>query len=181
MSLRVVFMGSPDYAVPTLEAVAARHEVVAAYTQPPRVRGRRGNAVLPTAVHAAAEKLGIEVRHPASLKDEGEQAAFAALKADVAVVVAYGLILPRAVLDAPHLAEAGYGCLNGHASLLPRWRGAAPIQRAVMAGDAETGVCIMGMEAGLDTGRWRSAKRCRSPRRRRPGRCTTRSRPSPPA
>lgn len=152
MTLRVVFMGTPDYAVPTLRAVAAGHEVAAVYTQPPRVRGRRGNAVLPTAVHAAAAELGLDVRHPPSLKGEDEGAAFRALGADVAVVVAYGLILPRAVLDAPGAARGRYGCLNGHASLLPRWRGAAPIQRAVMAGDRETGVCIMGMERGLDTG-----------------------------
>ena len=145
-------MGSPDYAVPTLDAVADAHDVVAAYTQPPRARGRRGNDLVPTAVHGRAEARGIAVRTPVSLKGADEQATFAALRADVAVVVAYGLILPRAILDAPAAARTGYGCLNGHASLLPRWRGAAPIQRAIMAGDSETGVCIMGMEAGLDTG-----------------------------
>ena len=152
MPLRTVFMGPPPFAVPVLRAVTGAHEVAAVYTQPPRVRGRRGGAVLPTAVHAAAHELDLPVRHPLSLKNEGEQAAFAALGADVAVVVAYGLILPQAILDAPRASENGHGCLNGHASLLPRWRGAAPIQRAIMAGDRETGVCIMGMERGLDTG-----------------------------
>ena len=141
-------MGTPDFAVPALKAlVAAGHEVVAAYTQPPRPGGRRGKELTPTPVHKAAEELDIPVRHPASLKGAQEQAAFAALNADLAVVAAYGLILPQAVLDAPRL-----GCLNIHASLLPRWRGAAPIQRAILAGDAETGVTIMQMEAGLDTG-----------------------------
>ncbi len=141
-------MGTPDFAVPALQAlVAAGHEVVAAYTQPPRPGGRRGKELTPTPVHKAAEALGIEVRHPVSLKGPDEQAAFAALGADVAVVAAYGLILPQAVLDAPKL-----GCLNIHASLLPRWRGAAPIQRAILAGDEQTGVTIMQMEAGLDTG-----------------------------
>lgn len=141
-------MGTPDFAVPALRAlVAAGHEVVAAYTQPPRPGGRRGKELTPTPVHKAAEELGIAVRHPASLKGAGEQAEFAALTADVAIVAAYGLILPQAVLDAPRL-----GCLNVHASLLPRWRGAAPIQRAILAGDEETGVTIMQMEAGLDTG-----------------------------
>ncbi len=140
-------MGSPDFAVPTLEAlVAARHEVVAAYTQPPRAAGR-GKADRPTAIEVRARELGIEVRSPHSLKGLEEQAAFAALDADLAVVAAYGLILPQAVLDAP-----GQGCLNVHGSLLPRWRGAAPVQRAIMAGDAVTGVTIMAMEAGLDTG-----------------------------
>ena len=141
-------MGTPDFAVPALEAlVAAGHEVVAAYTQPPRPGGRRGKELTPTPVHKAAEALGIEVRHPASLKGAEEQAEFAALGADIAVVAAYGLILPQAVLDAPK-----HGCLNLHGSILPRWRGAAPIQRAILAGDAETGVDIMRMEAGLDTG-----------------------------
>ncbi len=141
-------MGTPDFAVPALKAlVAAGHEVVAAYTQPPRPGGRRGKELTITPVHRAAEALGIEVRHPVSLKGAEEQAAFAALNADIAVVAAYGLILPQAVLDAPK-----HGCLNVHASLLPRWRGAAPIQRAILAGDAETGVTIMQMEAGLDTG-----------------------------
>ena len=141
-------MGTPDFAVPALQAlVAAGHEVLAAYTQPLRPGGRRGKELTPTPVHRAAEALGIAVRHPVSLKGAEEQAAFAALGADVAVVAAYGLILPQAVLDAPKL-----GCLNVHASLLPRWRGAAPIQRAIIAGDNETGVTIMQMGKGLDTG-----------------------------
>ena len=140
-------MGSPEFAVPTLNAlVAAGHEVVAAYTQPPRPAGR-GKAERPTAVAVRARELGIEVRVPRTLRDEGEQVAFATLRADVAVVAAYGLILPQPILDAPRL-----GCLNVHGSLLPRWRGAAPVQRAIMAGDAMTGVTIMVMEAGLDTG-----------------------------
>jgi len=144
--MRVIFMGTPDFSVPALEAVHAEHDVVCVYTQPPRPAGR-GKKPRPTPVQARAAALGLEVRHPASLKDPGTQAEFTALKADIAVVVAYGLILPQAVLDAPRL-----GCLNIHASLLPRWRGAAPIQRAIMAGDTETGICIMQMEAGLDTG-----------------------------
>ena len=140
-------MGSPEFAVPTLEAlVAAGHAVVAAYTQPPRPAGR-GKSERPTAVEVRASELGIEVRSPRSLKGAEEQADFAALQADVAVVAAYGLILPQAILDAPR-----HGCLNVHGSLLPRWRGAAPVQRAIMAGDAVTGVTIMAMEAGLDTG-----------------------------
>lgn len=146
--MRIIFMGSPDFAVPTLQAlVDAAHEVVCVYTQPPRPGGRRGKELTPTPVHQRASDLGIEVRHPKSLKLAEEQAAFAALEADVAVVAAYGLILPQAVLDAPV-----NGCLNVHASILPRWRGAAPIHRAVMAGDNVTGVTIMQMEAGLDTG-----------------------------
>ena len=146
--MRIIFMGTPDFAVPALRAlVEAGHEVVAAYSQPPRPGGRRGKELTPSPVHKAAEALGIEVRHPVSLKDADEQAAFAALEADIAVVAAYGLILPQAVLDAPRL-----GCLNIHASILPRWRGAAPIQRAILAGDPTTGVTIMQMEAGLDTG-----------------------------
>ena len=144
--MKIVFMGTPDFSVPVLQALAARHDIVAVYTQPPRPAGR-GKELRPTPVHAAADALGLPVRHPVSLKGPEEQAAFAALEADVAVVVAYGLILPQAVLDAPRA-----GCLNIHASLLPRWRGAAPIHRAIMAGDAETGICIMRMEAGLDTG-----------------------------
>lgn len=145
--LRIVFMGTPEFAVPTLNAlVAAGHEVAAAYTQPPRPAGR-GKQPQASPVQRAAEGAGIAVRHPVSLKGAEEQAAFAALKADVAVVAAYGLILPRAILDAPRL-----GCLNVHASLLPRWRGAAPIHRAILAGDEQTGVTIMRMEAGLDTG-----------------------------
>jgi len=146
--MRIIFMGTPDFAVPTLEAlVAAGHDVVAAYSQPPRPGGRRGRETVASPVQQRAEALGIAVRHPVSLKGPEEQAAFAALDADVAVVAAYGLILPKAVLAAPRL-----GCLNVHGSLLPRWRGAAPVQRAILAGDAETGVGIMQMEAGLDTG-----------------------------
>ena len=144
--MKLVFMGTPEFSVPALRALARVHEVVAVYTQPPRPAGR-GKALRKSAVQVAAEALGLSVRHPVSLKVPDVQAEFAALQADVAVVVAYGLILPQAVLDMPRL-----GCLNIHASLLPRWRGAAPIHRAVMAGDAETGVAIMQMEAGLDTG-----------------------------
>ncbi|WP_299876332.1 methionyl-tRNA formyltransferase [uncultured Sulfitobacter sp.] len=145
--MRVVFMGTPDFSVPVLEAlVEAGHEVVAVYCQPPRPAGR-GQKERPSPVQARAEALGLQVRYPVSLKTAEVQAAFATLGADVAVVVAYGLLLPQVVLDAPV-----QGCLNIHASLLPRWRGAAPIHRAIMAGDAETGVCIMQMEAGLDTG-----------------------------
>ena len=140
-------MGTPDFAVPALRALAeAGHEVACVYTQPPRPAGR-GKKLMPSPVQVEAERLGVEVRSPVSLRNTEAQAAFAALGADVAVVAAYGLILPQAVLDAPR-----HGCLNIHASLLPRWRGAAPIHRAVMAGDAETGVTIMQMEAGLDTG-----------------------------
>jgi methionyl-tRNA formyltransferase len=146
--MRIIYMGTPEFAVPALEAlVAAGHEIVAAYTQPPRPGGRRGRELTPSPVHKRAQDLGIEVRHPVSLKGADEQDAFAALQADVAVVAAYGLILPKAVLAAPM-----HGCLNLHGSLLPRWRGAAPIQRAILAGDDETGVGIMQMEAGLDTG-----------------------------
>lgn len=146
--MKIIFMGTPDFAVPALEAlVAAGHDVLAVYTQPPRPGGRRGKELTPTPVHRKAEELGIAVRHPLSLKSAEEQADFAALGADIAVVAAYGLILPQAVLDAPR-----HGCLNIHASLLPRWRGAAPIHRAILAGDPETGVTIMQMEAGLDTG-----------------------------
>ena len=145
--MRIIFMGSPDFAVPTLDAlVDAGHEVVAAYTQPPRPAGR-GKSERPTPVEERAGELGIEVRSPKSLKGEAEQEAFAELEADVSVVAAYGLILPQPILDAPML-----GCLNVHGSLLPRWRGAAPVQRAIMAGDEATGVTIMQMEAGLDTG-----------------------------
>lgn len=144
--MKIIFMGTPDFSVPILQALALQHEIVAVYCQPPRPAGR-GKADRPSPVQAAAQDLGLPVRHPVSLRDAGAQAEFAALGADLAVVVAYGLILPQAVLDAPAL-----GCLNIHASLLPRWRGAAPIHRAVMAGDAETGICIMQMEAGLDTG-----------------------------
>lgn len=145
--MKLVFMGTPEFSVPVLDAlVEAGHEIAAVYCQPPRPAGR-GKKLRPTPVHAQAEELGLLVRHPVSLKSEEAQSEFAALKADAAVVVAYGLLLPQAILDAPK-----HGCLNIHASLLPRWRGAAPIHRAIMAGDAETGVCIMQMEAGLDTG-----------------------------
>lgn len=144
--MKLVFMGTPDFSVPVLAALAGEHEILAVYTQPPRPAGR-GKADRPTPVHQKALELGLPVRHPTSLKTPEAQQEFAALGADAAVVVAYGLILPQAVLDAPK-----QGCLNIHASLLPRWRGAAPIHRAIMAGDAETGVCIMQMEAGLDTG-----------------------------
>ncbi len=148
MALRVVFMGTPDFSVPTLRAIAeAGHDVAGVYTQPPRAAGRRGLELTPSPVQREAERLGIAVSTPLSLKGDEEQQAFRALQADVAVVVAYGLLLPRAILEAPR-----FGCLNGHASLLPRWRGAAPIQRAIMAGDAETGVMVMRMEEGLDTG-----------------------------
>lgn len=145
--MKIIFMGSPDFAVPTLDAlVAAGHEVVAAYCQPPRAAGR-GKALRPTAVQRRAEALGIAVRSPATLRTPEAQAEFAAFEAEVAVVAAYGLILPQPILDAPR-----HGCLNVHGSLLPRWRGAAPVQRAIMAGDMVTGVTIMRMEAGLDTG-----------------------------
>lgn len=145
--MRIVFMGTPDFSVTILNAlVEAGHDICAVYSQPPRPAGR-GKKDRPSPVQARAETLGLSVRHPVSLKTAEAQADFAALNADLAVVVAYGLILPQAVLDAP-----SQGCLNIHASLLPRWRGAAPIHRAIMAGDAQTGVCIMQMEAGLDTG-----------------------------
>ena len=145
--MRVIFMGTPDFSVPVLDAlVDAGHEIACVYSQPPRPAGR-GKKDRPSPVQARAEALGLTVRHPVSLKEAEAQADFAALDADIAVVVAYGLILPQTVLDAPAM-----GCLNIHASLLPRWRGAAPIHRAIMAGDTETGVCIMQMEAGLDTG-----------------------------
>ena len=147
MSLRIAFMGSPEFSVPTLEAVlAAGHEVACVYSQPPRPAGR-GKQLTKTAVHEAAERHGIEVRTPLNFKAAEDRAAFAALKLDTAVVVAYGLLLPKAVLDAPRL-----GCFNIHGSILPRWRGAAPIHRAVMAGDAITGVQVMKMDVGLDTG-----------------------------
>jgi len=147
MTLRLAFMGTPDFAVPTLaELIAQGHEIAAVYSQPPRPKGR-GMALEPGPVHKFAESAKLPVRTPLSLKDTDEQAAFAALDLDVAIVVAYGLLLPKAILDAPQL-----GCFNLHGSLLPRWRGAAPIQRAVMAGDAETGVMVMRMNEGLDTG-----------------------------
>jgi methionyl-tRNA formyltransferase len=145
--MRIVFIGSPEFAVPSLNAlVEARHEVVAAYCQPPRPAGR-GKAERRTAVHERAEQLGIEVRTPRTLRDAEEQTRFRALDADLAVVAAYGLILPKAILEAPR-----QGCVNVHASLLPRWRGAAPIPRAILAGDETSGVTIMRMDEGLDTG-----------------------------
>lgn len=147
MSLRVAFMGTPDFAVPTLaELIGQGHDIAAVYTQPPRPKGR-GYATEPSAVAKHAALHGLRVRDPVSLKNASEQAEFASLELDVAVVVAYGLILPKPILDAPRL-----GCFNLHGSLLPRWRGAAPIQRAIMAGDAETGVMVMHMDEGLDTG-----------------------------
>lgn len=146
--LRLAFMGSPAFSVPALQALhAAGHVIAAVYAQPPRPAGR-GQTLRPCPVHAAADVLGLEVRTPVRLRgDAAAQDAFAALELDVAVVAAYGLILPQAMLDAPHR-----GCLNIHASLLPRWRGAGPIQAAILAGDSETGITIMQMEAGLDTG-----------------------------
>jgi len=145
--MRIIFMGTPDFAVPTLDAVhAAGHEIAAVYTQPPRPAGR-GKAATLSPVQRRADALGLPVRSPVSLKDADEQAALAALEPDALVVAAYGLILPQAVLDAPV-----WDALNVHASLLPRWRGAAPVQRAILAGDVDTGVTIMAMEAGLDTG-----------------------------
>lgn len=150
--MRLIFMGTPDFAVPTLDAlVTAGHDLCAVYTQPPRP-ANRGKKLTPSAVQARAELLGLEVRTPTSLRGADEQAAFSALEADIAVVAAYGLILPQAILNATK-----HGCLNVHASLLPRWRGAAPVQRAILAGDEETGICIMQMEAGLDTGPVRAA------------------------
>lgn len=146
--MRIIFMGTPAFSVPTLKALhAAGHDIVACYTQPPRPAGRRGLSLKKSPVHETAEALGIPVRTPKSLKGPDEQATFAALDADVAVVVAYGLLL-----RGPILAGTRLGCFNGHASLLPRWRGAAPIHRAVMAGDTETGMMVMKMDEGLDTG-----------------------------
>jgi methionyl-tRNA formyltransferase len=145
--MRVIFMGTPDFALPALAALtAAGHDVIAVYTQPPRPAGR-GYKERPSPVHLFAVARGIPVRTPRTLKDPGEQRAFASLDAEVAVVVAYGLLLPKPILDAPR-----HGCINIHASLLPRWRGAAPIQRAILAGDTKTGVTIMRMDEGLDTG-----------------------------
>jgi methionyl-tRNA formyltransferase len=145
--MRLVFMGTPDFSAILLKGlIEAGHEIACVYSQPPRPAGR-GHKPQPSPVQVLAETQGIEVRTPASLKNPEEQAAFAALGAEVAVVAAYGLILPKAILDAPKR-----GCINVHASLLPRWRGAAPIQRAIMAGDTETGICIMQMDEGLDTG-----------------------------
>ncbi len=145
--MRVVFMGTPAFSVPAMSAlIGAGHSVVCVYSQPPRPAGR-GHNERPSPVHEFAETLGLEVRYPANLRDTAAQSEFASINADVAVVAAYGLILPKEILEAPKL-----GCLNIHASLLPRWRGAAPIQRAVLAGDTETGVTIMQMDEGLDTG-----------------------------
>lgn len=148
MSLRIIFMGTPEFSVPTLAALAeAGHQIVAVYTQPPRPGGRRGLDLQKSPVHQAAELLGIPVLTPVNFKDEADRQTFRDFDVDVAVVVAYGLLLPEAILTGTKL-----GCYNGHASLLPRWRGAAPIQRAIMAGDHETGMMVMKMEKGLDTG-----------------------------
>ena len=148
MPLRLIFMGTPDFSVPTLlELVAHGHEIAAVYTRAPKPGGRRGLQLQPTPVEEAARKLGVPVLTPKTLKTEEALAEFNAFDADAAVVVAYGMILPQAILDAPKL-----GCYNLHASLLPRWRGAAPINRAIMAGDAESGVMVMKMDVGLDTG-----------------------------
>lgn len=151
---RIIFMGSPGFAIPALDRLAGSHDILAVYTQPPRRAGRgMRETPQPLAAHAAAG--GMQVRHPASLKGEGDQQELAALEADLFVVVAYGLLLPAEVLAMPR-----FGCINGHASLLPRWRGAAPIQRAIAAGDAETGICAMLMEEGLDTGPVLASRRC---------------------
>ena len=150
--MRIAFMGTPEFAVPALNAlVAAGHDIAAVYTQPPRPAGR-GKQLQPSAVQLRAEALGLAVRSPASLRNEDAQAEFAALQLDAAVVAAYGLILPQAILDSPR-----HGCLNIHGSLLPRWRGAAPVQRAILKGDAQTGVMVMQMDAGLDTGAVRAS------------------------
>lgn len=148
MTLRIIFMGTPEFSVPTLRALKeAGHQIVAVYSQPPRPGGRRGLDLQKSPVHQAAELLGIPVFTPLNFKDEADRQQFRSLNADVAVVVAYGLLLPEAILSGTRL-----GCFNGHASLLPRWRGAAPIQRAIMAGDSKTGMMVMKMEKGLDTG-----------------------------
>jgi methionyl-tRNA formyltransferase len=148
MSLRIIFMGTPDFSVPTLKALAeAGHEIAAVYTQPPRPGGRRGLDLQKSPVHHAAKELGLPVFHPVNFRDPADRDQFVALKADVAVVVAYGLLLPEAILNGTRL-----GAYNGHASLLPRWRGAAPIQREIMAGDRQTGMMVMKMDKGLDTG-----------------------------
>jgi methionyl-tRNA formyltransferase len=144
--MRIIFMGTPDFALPSLRSLAEAHDVVAVYTAPPRP-ANRGKKLSITPVHELANELGLPIFTPPSLKDSGVQAEFAALSPDIAVVVAYGLLLPKAILEAPRL-----GCLNIHPSDLPRWRGAAPIQRSLMAGDAQTAICVMQMEAGLDTG-----------------------------
>jgi methionyl-tRNA formyltransferase len=148
MALRIIFMGTPEFSVATLRAlVDAGHDIVAVYSQPPRPAGRRGLDLVKSPVHQAAELLGLPVFTPLNFKQDEDRAAFVEHEADVAVVVAYGLLLPEAILNGTKL-----GAYNGHASLLPRWRGAAPIQRAIMAGDAETGIMIMKMDKGLDTG-----------------------------
>ncbi|MBW8301643.1 MAG: methionyl-tRNA formyltransferase [Hydrogenophaga sp.] len=148
MALRIIFMGTPEFSVATLEALAAAgHQIVAVYTQPPRPGGRRGLDLQKSPVHLAAERLGLPVLHPQNFREAEQRDRFRAFNADVAVVVAYGLLLPEAILTGTRL-----GAYNGHASLLPRWRGAAPIQRAIMAGDAETGMMVMKMDKGLDTG-----------------------------
>ncbi|NEH58235.1 methionyl-tRNA formyltransferase [Rhizobium leguminosarum] len=148
MSLRIIFMGTPEFSVPTLRLlVDAGHRIVAVYTQPPRPGGRRGLDLQKSPVHQAAELLGLPVFTPVNFKDPEERERFRGLNADVGVVVAYGLLLPEAILNGTR-----DGCYNGHASLLPRWRGAAPIQRAIMAGDAKTGMMVMKMDKGLDTG-----------------------------
>ena len=148
MALRIIFMGTPEFSVPTLRALKdAGHDIVAVYSQPPRPGGRRGLDLQKSPVHQAAELLGIPVLTPLNFKDEADREQFRSFRADVAVVVAYGLLLPEAILNGTRL-----GCYNGHASLLPRWRGAAPIQRAIMAGDRKTGMMVMKMEKGLDTG-----------------------------
>lgn len=148
MPLRIIFMGTPDFSVPVLRALHdAGHEIVAVYSQPPRPAGRRGLELTPSPVHQAAEALGLPVLIPVNFKQAEDVARFRAFNADVAVVVAYGLLLPTSILEGTR-----FGCYNGHASLLPRWRGAAPIQRAIMAGDRETGMMVMKMDKGLDTG-----------------------------
>jgi methionyl-tRNA formyltransferase len=148
MPLRVIFMGTPEFSVPTLGALAeAGHEIAAVYTRPPRPAGRRGLDLVPSPVEGKARELGFAVRSPVTLRKDEDQQAFRLLAADVAVVIAYGLLLPKPVLEGTRL-----GCFNGHASLLPRWRGAAPIQRAIMGGDGETGMMVMKMDEGLDTG-----------------------------
>ena len=158
--MRLAFLGTADFAVPALKALAeAGHDIAAVYTQPPRPAGR-GRKERPTPIHACAKDMGLTVTTPASLRDSGEQAAFAALGLDAAVVVAYGLILPRPILEAPRL-----GCLNIHPSLLPRWRGAAPVARAILAGDQETGVSIIQMDEGLDTGPLLAQRRMAMPPR----------------
>ena len=152
--MRIIFMGTPEFAVPSLEAlVAAGHDICAVYSQPPR-RAGRGKSLTPSPVQRKAEEFGIDVKTPVSLRDPDAQAEFVSLAADLAVVAAYGLILPTAILDAPLM-----GCINVHGSILPRWRGAAPVQRAILAGDSETGVTIMDMDVGLDTGAMRAIKR----------------------